>query len=488
MVASPFLLSPPLTVRDALPTVADVRSIYFNAQRKKNIIPQHANLTPYYNLKIVKLLEKISLESLPDQIDAHRVVLDSLLVDKKKYEDRIFSEMRDSLEANILGVPISIRLRTKTVDGRSVTTFNKTRPSLMLLDRFVALHLSRAFGIRSRGRDQCVRVLRNTFRMTSRAEQSQQGIIKLDIEKFYASIDHEQLIEKVDGHAGVPRFVKHHIRSIVEAYSRLNGVSYGIPDGVPSSAVLAEIYLENFDSSIRRNPDIALYLRYVDDIVIVCVPERVSDVAAKIDELLAGAKLRRNSSKSAILEHPAPRETWIEFLGYKFIFSAGTSSLSAIDISDAKLKRYLDAAGRMKTHADRVTCWALPSAVDEYLSMFQYLFRPHATAGSSHGMRIVTGLAYSGRFMMGKTHARPNFAKLVRFSQQEVGRRWGRINKGVLAGDTALCACCSRPIPRWDELAALVIKPGSDFEIMRSPALSHSNDDLRARIGSILWN
>jgi hypothetical protein len=474
-------------MRDALPTVADVRAIYFKAQRKKNIIPHHANLTPKYNRKIVNLIEGVSIETDPIQLVVQQNALDKLLREKKDYEDGVFAELRDALELRILSPPTSIRLRSQIVGGREVTVFNKSRPTLMLFDRFAALHLSRAFGVRPIGRDQCVRVLTNTFMISSAASFARQGVLKRDIKEFYNSIDHEQLLAKIDGHAGVPRFVKQHIRAVLAAYARLNGHARGIPDGVPSSAALAEIYLENFDSAIRGNPEVALYLRYVDDIVIVTEPERLVEIASQIDKLLLKAKLSKNESKSQQLIHPAEKKTSIDYLGYKFIFAEKTSRLTAIDISDAKFKRYAEAVGRMSKHADAVECWASQSSVDTYIAMFEYLFRSHATADVGHGMRIVTGLAYSGRFMRADGKTKSNFNDLLILAKKEVALRWGPIKKSVATGATPFCTCCATAIPRWTDLEKLITQSGVGFEVMGSAALPHVNEDLRVRVGRLLW-
>jgi hypothetical protein len=475
-------------MRDVLPTVEDVRAIHFQAQRRKNIIPQHANLTPNFNRSILKLLEKMSTENDPVRARTQEHDLQELLLAKKEYEDALFAERRDALESRIMKPATSVRLRYRRVGNRVVTVFNKDRPTLLLLDRFSALHLARSFGVRSRGRDQCVRVLTNTFLISSGGAAARQAILKLDIETFYASISHELLLAKIDGHAGVPRFVKNHVRAVLDGYSRLHGDARGLPDGVPSSAVLAEIYLENFDSAIRGDPDVALYLRYVDDIVIVSDPGRLDAVSGKIDQLLRNARLQKNSAKSQSIVHPSVVRTSFDYLGYKFLFNEDESKLIAVDISDSKRARYESASARLSAYANAVPCWAKQRSVDTYLALFQYLFRPHATADAGHGMRIVTGLAYSARFMRGPANERTNFRAILILSQKEVASRWGPLRKKLAPGAVASCACCGKTIPRWDELERLAGSPGNEYEIMKAPAQSHLDDEIRDRVKEILWS
>lgn len=475
-------------MREVLPTSSDIRNIYFKVQRKKNIIPQHANLTWKYNREIVKLFEMRSEEATLEEISVNHKELEGLLHVKRKYEDLLFEELRNKLESKVLNPPASIRLRYRIVGGRKITMFDKNRAGLMLFDRFASQHLTRAFGIRAKGRDQCVRVLVNTFRISGTAKSARQGLLKMDIQDFYASVDHEILLRKIEKNAGVPRFVKQHVRMVLAAYSRLHGVHKGIPEGVPSSAVLAEIYLEKLDTVLRRDPGIALYLRYVDDIVIVSDPEFLTDVDKQVCMTLKALGLSKNNLKSKLLIHPTDSETSIEYLGYKFIFEAESSKLKAIDLSDQKFSRYLEALTRMSAYADTVECWATQTAMGTYLALHQYLLRPHMSAGASQGMRIVTGLAYSGRFMSGKIKDRENFNSLLNSAKREVASRWAQINAPLLPGQAAKCQCCSLPIPRWNEIVDILQKSDEAYEVMGSPAKRHESEAIRDRIGGILWS
>ncbi|NII51004.1 RNA-directed DNA polymerase [Frigoribacterium endophyticum] len=417
-----------------------------------------------------------------------RSELAALLDVKKRYETDLFESMRDQLELRVLHPPKSIRLRRGLVKGRNVITFNKSRPSLMLFDRFVALHLKRAFRINTGGRDQALRVVRNSLLMSSRAQSVRQGLIRLDIEKFYESIDHDVLRKKVTGHAGVPRFVKEHTKQVLEAYERLTGLTRGLPDGVPSSASLAEIYLERFDFAVRHHPDVALFVRYADDMIVVCEPERIESLNKHIDTLLRRENLRRNLTKSTSLLHPQAASTALEFLGYKFIFASGSSRLLAIDISDSKVARYEEGLRRLKEYADNIACWTNVNAVDRYIALDSYLFHPHATADAGHGVRIVTGLAYSARFVMGPLPKRTNFERLMAAYRAELGARWGGKIAGLKQGIPITCACCGNSIHRAEVIAAMGVQRATEHNIMRAKAGAHLDDEIHDWARSTLWD
>jgi len=85
----------------------------------------------------------------------------------------------------------------------------------------------------------------------------------------------------------------------------------GIPQGLPISAVLANIYLYDFDKAIIENlveQKNNYYRRYSDDIVLVCNIEDINNVKTYIESLIKESKLEISTAKT---------ETFIfEFLPY----------------------------------------------------------------------------------------------------------------------------------------------------------------------------
>ena len=475
-------------MKDALPTIDDVKAILYKTQRRKNVIPSHANLTHKSNLKILRTFDEIDAESDADVVADLQGELRELLQQKRVFEDEMFESLRKDLEYSVLNPLKSVRLRRRSVNGRTVTVFNKTRPKLMMFDRFVSLKLARSFDVQHNGRDQRIRVLINTLRLSAGGGIAQQGILKRDIKDFYGSIDHDILMAKLHGHAGVPRYVRNHVANILQAQARLTGRSRGIPDGIPSSSVLAEIYLERVDLAMRRLPGVALYLRYVDDVVIVSELHQMGRTMAAFAEELSKIALLENVAKTQDIEHPSDVETSFEYLGYKFNFAPETSSLMSIDISQSKRDRYLSALGRLSLHANSTTCWAQPGSVDLYISLVHYVFSPHSTKPAVHGTRIVTGLAYSAKFMAGSKSDRSLYNEVLRVGQREVNQRWGSLRKLDKSGAGPACSCCGLPIPRWLELLLLAESAATEDSSMYGAARAHVSDALRLKVNAILWS
>ena len=103
------------------------------------------------------------------------------------------------------------------------------------------------------------------------------GFVKIDIHDFYGSINHNQLKQVLQKKGIIPevlelisKAIKNPTVSIHE--KRRNSVeenSCGIPQGIPISNILSYFYLEALDEEYMQREDI-LYLRYVDDILILC--------------------------------------------------------------------------------------------------------------------------------------------------------------------------------------------------------------------------
>ncbi|KEY19111.1 reverse transcriptase domain-containing protein [Kaistella antarctica] len=75
----------------------------------------------------------------------------------------------------------------------------------------------------------------------------------------------------------------------------------GIPQGLPISATLANIYLYDFDKAIIENlveKENAYYRRYSDDIVVICDVEKISSTKQFVENLIKESKVEISTSKT----------------------------------------------------------------------------------------------------------------------------------------------------------------------------------------------
>jgi len=111
----------------------------------------------------------------------------------------------------------------------------------------------------------------------------------------------------------------------------------GIPQGTPLSAILANIYMIDFDHKINQEVQNigGLYRRYSDDMVIICKPEFTSDLESVLMKAISEVKLEIQPGKTKIFKFDKVRNeynclewlkesrTWypytnFEYLGFSF--------------------------------------------------------------------------------------------------------------------------------------------------------------------------
>lgn len=153
------------------------------------------------------------------------------------------------------------------------------------------------------------------------------SFIKLDVENFYPSIDHEILLKKVSkvisDETALSLLQKAITKDTVGKGRKSLKVSEeltkGIPQGLSFSNILSDIYFASFDKKYLKKVNIAYY-RFVDDILILCQKDDIKNITNSLIKDMKKLKLtshifEKNSEKSStgtIATDP------FKYLGYKF--------------------------------------------------------------------------------------------------------------------------------------------------------------------------
>lgn len=165
-----------------------------------------------------------------------------------------------------------------------------------------------------KGTHKGVRRLEYFARKVSKNYTKSCWILKLDVKKFFASVDHQILIailERKITDLGILWLLKEIINSFPQ----------GIPLGNLTSQIFANIYLNELDQFIKQSLKVKYYLRYADDFVILSATKRnLRDeqawpgcVVKPIEEFL-GDNLKLQLHPQKIIHR---KLDWgIDFLGY----------------------------------------------------------------------------------------------------------------------------------------------------------------------------
>jgi hypothetical protein len=132
--------------------------------------------------------------------------------------------------------------------------------------------------------------------------------LKLDISKFYPSIDQQLLKTKFR------RILKdQETLKLIDAI--IESSDSGLPIGNYTSQWFANFYLQDLDHFIKEELGVKHYIRYVDDLVILgSNKKRLHHVRIQIDEFLLEKKLSIKNNWQVFLI----TKRFIDFLGLKF--------------------------------------------------------------------------------------------------------------------------------------------------------------------------
>lgn len=161
----------------------------------------------------------------------------------------------------------------------------------------------------NKGTHKAVKRLSVFTRKVSRNYTGNCFVLKLDIKKFFASVDHAILMNIIKRRI-LDKDLLWLIENIVESFSKVTG----IPIGNLTSQIFANIYLNELDQFIKHKLKVRHYIRYCDDFVIVAAGKKELDnLLPKIEVFLRlKLKLSLHDQKKVIRKY----NQGIDFLGY----------------------------------------------------------------------------------------------------------------------------------------------------------------------------
>ena len=171
-------------------------------------------------------------------------------------------------------------------------------------------------------------------------------IIRLDIKKFYQSVDTKQVLACATNGTKSTYALRRNLQHFI-TWSQDN--VGGVPTGVSLSSSLAEYYLmEHLDARAISLHGVHFYRRYVDDIIMVCSSRRPPREYIEDLESILPNELEFNSAadKRDVLElHTPDQHGCFNYLGYNFSISKKLSSDKSnyrsvrLDIAPSKIAK-----------------------------------------------------------------------------------------------------------------------------------------------------
>ena len=146
-------------------------------------------------------------------------------------------------------------------------------------------------------------------------------VLKLDIHHFFDSVDRRILFNKLSKHINDKRF-NEVLRRII--WYDGDECRIGIPIGFYTSQWFANYYLQDFDHFVKQELHIPHYMRYMDDMVMICPNKRTLRRAyGEIVRYLSNIGLSLNGSRQLFLfsyidDDGMERGRAIDFMGYVF--------------------------------------------------------------------------------------------------------------------------------------------------------------------------
>lgn len=138
-----------------------------------------------------------------------------------------------------------------------------------------------------KGTHRAMNRFRDFGRIVSKNNTRTCWVLKCDIRKFFANIDHS-ILKDISGQHVVDKDVLNLLDHVIDSFSTSGRKDVGLPLGNLTSQLLVNIYMNEFDQFMKRMIKVEYYIRYADDFVILHENrEYLNELISKIAEFLA---------------------------------------------------------------------------------------------------------------------------------------------------------------------------------------------------------
>lgn len=328
-------------------------------------------------------------------------------------------------KVNSIIARISEELAEHTFEMSALRMVNiRGKPAMTTCEYSTALAL-RAASASLRKSHPFVTTDRHSIVRTTRmllGEASHAAIVRTDISDFYRSVNVKTIERQLETRTSQDSTSLWLIRAMFARASELGVV--GLPRGLPTSAVLSEIFLTSIDRRIRAIRGVYFYARYVDDMIVFSSGSG-EELVDRIGEILNASNLSLNTSppKHAIVKvgHSlADSDDLFSLLGYQF---GKNGNRVELQLSGKRFSRI-----KQRVYSCFVD-YAQKRDFDFLLAGIRHLTRNSLIESSRTGRRVLTGVYYNNRHLTEKPPAQ--LSSLDRFVEALVFTRRGKIGEAM---------------------------------------------------------
>jgi len=323
-----------------------LNQLYFDRHEEFKLV-----LNEKINLKNSRADNKLSNE----ELDSFAERLEKINNAKEEIRNNLFSDYADIIndEKN----PFAFKI--KYDKQNQIYTTEKDGVHFFAIKQ-LQKNLNKTFKVIQADRNK---IIKQTYNLIS--DGFPKVVIRTDIHKFYESIPHDSLFEKIQNNTLLSPLSKKLLKRLFFEFERIKDQTVmqprkGIPRGFGVSAYLSELYMREIDNKMRSMPDIIYYARYVDDIIAVFAPktksqlreyqlemkEIIKEGLLEINDNLEGRKDK--TQKIELFYDKSQNKVFSEshsltFLGYSFTvnhFPKFPKTQIKVNLSEERFKRY----------------------------------------------------------------------------------------------------------------------------------------------------
>ena len=270
--------------------------------------------------------------------DVFKKRLTELIITKKQlkgFKESLLSQRLERVGQEVTNNGISSKMIKIILNDKKPVYSIKRTPTAFFAIKQIQHNIKRLYKVKQSNRHEIVCQLLSVL-----GDSFPKYIIRTDIESFYESIPRDRLLNSINKEELLTSSSKKIIRLLLKDYELLSLNKNGIPRGIGVSAYLAEIYMRDFDNSIKAKPEVIYYARYVDDIIVIFAPSLVGlskNFMSFMSEKANLMGLTLNDSKTTEHNLLQPKDDNLEYLGYKIHFGNGDIK---INLSENKIRKY----------------------------------------------------------------------------------------------------------------------------------------------------